>query len=207
VDWYTLAQFLTATFFLLISPGPVLAIIIHNTLRHGNLAGLLTALGVELGDLCLLGATFAALIISDTLLPAVFHWLSLAGALYLIWLAAEILFVGQRTSGERGLPRRRWPILEGLAIVLSNPTALIFYAAFFPQFIDPDRSIPEQMIVFSVVYVGAGVIFDAVCVFAVASMRPKDGWTRIGRVAELASAAVYLTIAIITILDFAEVSR
>jgi threonine/homoserine/homoserine lactone efflux protein len=206
LDWHTLAPFLTATFLLLVSPGPVLAIIMHNTVRHGTLAGLLTALGVELGDLCLLGATFAGLIISDTLLPAVFRWLSLGGALYLIWLAAESLLVRRRSSEEQASPHCRWPILEGWTIVLSNPAALLFYAAFFPQFIDPARSIPEQMLVLSTVYVCAGVMFDAVCVIAVARLRLPAGWTRIGRFAELGSAALYLTIAIITILDFMEVS-
>jgi threonine/homoserine/homoserine lactone efflux protein len=204
VDWYTLAQFLTATLFLLVSPGPVLAIIIHNTVRHGVLAGFLTALGVELGDLFLLGATFAGFTISDTFLPALFQWLSLAGALYLMWLAAEVLLLRRRTSGKGALPRCRWPMFEGLTIVLSNPTALLFYAAFFPQFIDPERSIPEQMLILSTLYVCAGVLFDAVCVLAVARLRLPAGWTRIGRYAELGSVALYLTIALATILNFVE---
>jgi threonine/homoserine/homoserine lactone efflux protein len=205
VDWHTLLQFLTAAILVIVSPGPVLAIIVHNTVRHGRLAGFLTAAGVEIGDLCLLGATFAGLVVSGKLLPMAFQWLSLAGALYLIWLAAKTLLSRHRAV-QGDLPRCRWPMLDGLAVVISNPTALLFYTAFFPQFIDPDHPISEQMIVLSAVFVGAGVAFDAACVVAVARLRLPEAWRRIGRFAEIGSAIVYLTIAAITIFGFMEIS-
>jgi threonine/homoserine/homoserine lactone efflux protein len=206
VDWNIRPQFLTAAILVIVSPGPVLAIIVHNTVRHGRLAGFLTAAGVELGDLFLLGATFAGFVISGKLLPMAFQWLSLAGAIYLIWLAAKTLLSRHRAVQERDPRRGRWPMLDGLAVVVSNPTALLFYAAFFPQFIDPDRSTSEQMIVLSAGYVGAGVAFDAACVLTAAHLRLSKSWSRIGRFAEIGSAIVYLTIAAITIFGFVEVS-
>jgi hypothetical protein len=54
MDWYVIAPFLIATFLLLITPGPVMVIVGYNTLRYGVTAGLLTVLGVELGEICLL---------------------------------------------------------------------------------------------------------------------------------------------------------
>jgi threonine/homoserine/homoserine lactone efflux protein len=192
---------------LLVTPGPVIAIVAHNTLRHGTAAGLLTVVGVELGDACLLGATFAGLVLSGELLPVLFRWLSLAGALYLIWLAAEALLVRHDTSRKPTLSRRRKPILDGLTIVFANPAGLLFYAAFFPQFIDPDHSISEQMIVLSALYVCTALAFDSACVLTVARLRlPAGRSTQIGRFAELGSAVVYLSIAVITVLSFIEAS-
>jgi hypothetical protein len=109
VDWCTLAQFLAATLLLLVTPGPVIAIVTHNTVRRGTAAGLPTVVGVGLGDACLLAATFAGLRLSSELLPAVYQWLSLAGALYLIWLAAEALRGGLANgSAVTGAPDADW---------------------------------------------------------------------------------------------------
>jgi threonine/homoserine/homoserine lactone efflux protein len=207
VDWYTLAQFLAAILLLFATPGPVIAIVAHNTVRHGTAAGLLTVVGVGLGDVCLLGATFAGVRLSGELLPAVLRWLSFVGALYLVWLAAEALLVRHRTSRNPNLSRCRKPILAGLTIAFANPAALLFYAAFFPQFIDPDHSISEQMMVLSALYVFTRLAFDSAWVLTVARLRLPAGWiAQTGRFTELASAVVYLSIAVITILGFIEVS-
>jgi len=188
------------------TPGPVMAIVAHNTLRHGATAGVLTAIGVELGEVCLLGATLAGLTLSAQLLPVLFRWLSLAGALYLVWLAAEALRFRDLPTGNPSLPRARKPIIDGLTIALANPGALLFYIAFFPQFMDPHRLIAEQMALLGAVYVCATLAFDCACVLAVARIRLPAGWARIGRFAGPASAAVYLSIAIVTVLKFIEAS-
>ena len=203
MDWYTLAQFLAAALLVFMTPGPVMAMLAHNTSRYGVTAGFLTVIGVDLGEMCLLGATFAGLTLSSDLLPLIFRWVSLAGALYLIWLAVEAFLVRRRTSSKPDLSRRK-PILDGLTIAFANPAALLFYTAFFPQFINPERSISEQMIVLSATYVCARLAFGSACVLAMA--RLPAGRTRLGRFAELGSAVVYLSIAAIAVLRFVATS-
>jgi threonine/homoserine/homoserine lactone efflux protein len=200
VDWYVLAQFLAATLVVFATPGPVMAIVSHSTLRYGRSAGFLTVLGVGLGEVCLLGATFAGLTLSGELLPAVFRWLSLAGALYLVWLAAEAVIVRRRVAPLPGATRCRKPVLEGLTIALVNPAALLFCTAFFPQFTDPGRSIPEQVIVLSALYLSTRLAFGSACVLAVA--RVPAGWTGLGRFAQFGSAVIYLSIATVSVLAF-----
>jgi threonine/homoserine/homoserine lactone efflux protein len=68
-----------------------MVIVGYNTLRYGVTAGLLTVLGVELGEVCLLSATFAGFLMASEFLPELFRWLSLAGAVYLVWLAVAAL--------------------------------------------------------------------------------------------------------------------
>jgi threonine/homoserine/homoserine lactone efflux protein len=170
VDWYSLAQFLGATLLLVATPGPIMAIIAHNTLRHGAAAGFLTVVGVEIGDVCLLGAALASLVLSGDLLETMFRWLALAGALYLIWLAAGLM-ARHRASRMAVLPRSHGPILDGLTIVFANPSRLLFYTAFFPQFIDSDRPIPEQVIALSALYAGTVLTIEYFCVVAVARLR------------------------------------
>jgi threonine/homoserine/homoserine lactone efflux protein len=176
-----------------------MAIIVHNTLRHGAMAGFSTVIGIEFGELCLLGALFAGLSLSDELLPMLLQWLSLAGALYLVWLAAGALRLCNRPSRHSNLSRARTPVLDGLTIAFASPSALLFYAAFFPQFIDPHYSIFRQIVVLSAIYVCMRSISASACVLVTARVRPLDGWTRAGRFADLGSAAVYLSIAALTV--------
>ena len=202
MDWYIAASFLMATLVLLMTPGPVMAIVAHNTLRDGAIRGLMTAIGVELGELCLLGVTFAGLMISGELLPELFRWISLGGALYLIWLAANSLrsrYMPSRSSPAAGSSK---PVIDGLTVAFGNPTALVFYAAFFPQFIDFDHSIPQQVLQLGAMYLCTAIMFDLVFVLAFARIRLPAGLARFSDFAELGSAAVYLAIAGITVVEF-----
>jgi threonine/homoserine/homoserine lactone efflux protein len=203
VNWAVLAPFLVATLLIVVTPGPVMTIIAHNTLRHGTAAGLLTAIGVGLGELCLLVAASAGVTISAELSPALFRWLALAGALYLIWLAASALRSCYAAGPRSIAARTRTPIVEGLAVALGNPVALVFYAAFFPQFIDPDRPAARQAIVLGALYLCTALAFDLAWVLMLARIRVPAAWRRFGGVLELGSAAVYLTIAIIGVVGFA----
>lgn len=207
VDWYVVASFLMATLLLLMTPGPVMAIVAHNTLRDGATGGLKTAIGIELGEICLLGVTFAGLMISGELLPALFRWISLAGALYLVWLAVSTLrsrYMPSRNARATGSSK---PILDGLTVAFGNPTALVFYAAFFPQFIDLDHSIPEQILQLGALYLCAALLFDLTCVLAFACVRRPAGLARFAGIAEWGSAAVYLAIATVTVVGFMKTSN
>jgi threonine/homoserine/homoserine lactone efflux protein len=201
VDWYVVVSFLMATLFLLMTPGPVMAIVAHNTLRDGATGGLKTAIGIELGEVCLLGVTFAGLMISGELLPALFRWISLAGALYLVWLAVSTLRSRYMPSRNARATDTSRPILDGLTVAFGNPTAVVFYAAFFPQFIDLDHSIPEQILQLGALYLCAALLFDLTCVLAFACIRPA-GLARFAGLAEWGSAAVYLAIAAVTVAGF-----
>jgi threonine/homoserine/homoserine lactone efflux protein len=206
VDWKSLAQFSAATFLVLITPGPVMVIIAHNTLRNGTMAGLSAAIGVELGEVGLLGAIFAGLSLSSELLPVLFRWLSLAGVLYLVCLAASALQLRNRSSPYLSLSRTRTPVVDGLTIAFANPAALLFYIAFFPQFIDPDHSIAKQLVLLSAIYFCMRFVCAFACVFTVTHLRLPVGRAQVGRLANLGSAAVYLSIALITVLRLIESS-
>lgn len=206
MDWSDLVQFCAAIIVILMTPGPVMVIIGHNTLRHGTMAGLSTAIGVELGEMCLLGALFAGLSLSGELLPTLFRWISFAGALYLLWLAARVLCFRNRTSRRSDLSQGSMPVIDGLTIAFANPAALLFYAAFFPQFIDPEHSIPKQMLLLGATYICTALAFDSACVFMVSRLRVPIDRARLVGYASLGSAVVYISIAGIIILRLAQAS-
>lgn len=205
MDWQFLAPFLTATLLLLITPGPVVAIVVHNTLRNGSRAGIMTALGVELGEVLVLGVVFTGLILSQEFAPLLFRWVSLIGIFYLVWLAIRAFRSPRSPSHETVVGSTSRPIIDGMTIALSNPATLIFYAAFFPQFINPHYPLLEQLVVLGAIFLGGSLVFDLICIAAAAHLRPSRSLrpSGFGRFAEFGSAVLYLCIAAFALLGFA----
>src|SRR5262249_41659547 len=116
MDWQMLAPFLTATLLLMVTPDSIVAIVTHNTLRRGAKAGLMTALGVECGELIVLSAVFSGLVLSQEFLPALFRWFSLAGIAYLIWMALRTLSFPRAASSHKATARPSRPFVEGMTI-------------------------------------------------------------------------------------------
>ncbi len=142
------AAFLVACLVVVVVPGPTVTLIIGNSVRHGVRAGLLNAAGTQLGLSIMIAIVGIGL---TSLIEAAGHWfdwLRLAGAAYLVWLGWKMI----RSSGEATevTPPRGGFLMQGALVALSNPKTLIFFGAFFPQFIDPARDYGLQMAIMGV---------------------------------------------------------
>jgi homoserine/homoserine lactone efflux protein len=140
--------FLVACAVLMIVPGPAVTLIVANSLRHGRRAGLLNVAGIQLGLAMTMGVVLLGLASLIAAMGDWFEWLRLAGAAYLIWLGWKML----RGSGEAepgAAPRtpRGGFFVQGLAVSLSNPKVLLFFGAFFPQFMDADGNFALQVLI------------------------------------------------------------
>ena len=123
-----------------ISPGPSLAVVLRNTISGGRTQGVMTGIGHGIG----LGiyAFIAVMGLSSLLLAnkQIFNLIQWAGALFLIWLAFNMItYRPSGISNENGGNWRRG-FLEGFMIAFLNPKILVFMAAVFSQFINPDIS-------------------------------------------------------------------
>jgi homoserine/homoserine lactone efflux protein len=142
------AAYLVACLIVVLVPGPTVTLILANSIRHGTRAGLLNVLGTQLGLAMMIGVVGLGL---TSLMEAAGHWfdwLRLAGAAYLIWLGFKMI----RSSGADGegttpAPPRGGFLTQGVLVALSNPKTLIFFGAFFPQFIDPARDHGLQILI------------------------------------------------------------
>jgi threonine/homoserine/homoserine lactone efflux protein len=202
MDWYLLGPFLIAALLVVMAPGPVMAIIAHNTLRHGMAAGLLTVVGVELGELCLLAATVLGVAASAELFPVLFRWLGLAGAVYLAWLAASALRPRDTPVRNAIAPCPGTPVVEGLAVAFANPAVIVFYTAFFSQFLHPDRPVARQTVALGAIYLFTALAFDLLLVLALARIQAPAACKRLGSMLRLGSAAVYLAISVMGAIGF-----
>ena len=128
--------FCVAFVLLLFLPGPGNLALISSASKGGLTGGLASVLGLLVGDQVLLWLTVAGLAAVLKAYPPVFLALQWAGAAYLAWLGYKML----TASAGEGPGIQITPghyFRETLLITLLNPKAIMFYLAFFPQFIDP----------------------------------------------------------------------
>jgi threonine/homoserine/homoserine lactone efflux protein len=155
--------FILATTILILIPGPNVSLIVANSIAHGTRYGLLTVIGTS--SAIIVQLTLTALGLSATLgaLAGWFEWIRWIGVAYLLylgirqWTAAPIDLT--RTQPQ---PRSFQAIaLRGFLISLTNPKTLLFYGAFFPQFLSPDAPIAPQVIVLSLTFFAIAAALDS----------------------------------------------
>ena len=135
---------------LVLLPGPIVTLVVANSLSQGSRSGLATVAGASVGNAILLGATAVGLVAFFTLLSEIFQIVRWAGAIYLIWLGIR----AWRTHGGQGMAvasagRRslRALFVQGFLVAITNPKAIVFYIAFLPQFVDSHLPASRQLIV------------------------------------------------------------
>ncbi|MDQ3654645.1 MAG: LysE family translocator [Chloroflexota bacterium] len=163
----TLAVFLLAGVVLVVVPGPNIVYIVTRGAHQGRVAGLVSALGVEVGTL--VHAAAAALGLSALLASSAtaFTAVKYAGAAYLIWLGVRTLLAKDAVDHLIAPPpASRCAIFwQGVTVNVLNPKTALFFLAFLPQFVDPTRgSAGLQILILGVLLTALGLASD--CVYA-----------------------------------------
>jgi homoserine/homoserine lactone efflux protein len=159
--------YLLACLVIIIVPGPTVTLIIANSLRHGTRAGLANVVGTQLGLAIMIGVVGIGLTSLIEAMGHWFDWLRLAGAAYLIWLGWKMIrSSGTGMSDEAPRPPRGGFTLQGVIVALSNPKTLLFFGAFFPQFIDPARDQGLQIAIMGATAMLFAAISDSGYAFA-----------------------------------------
>ena len=136
-----LLAFVAVSVAVVVIPGPDMALVARNVLRHGRSAGFATSVGICTG---VLGWAIAAALGVSTILATsatAFTILKLAGAAYLIYLGITTLRTRDAAdsvgaNAGSGLPwHRAW--LQGALSALLNPKLGVFFLTLLPQFITP----------------------------------------------------------------------
>jgi threonine/homoserine/homoserine lactone efflux protein len=151
-----LLAFVGVSIAVVVIPGPDMALVARNVLRHGRSAGIATSVGICTG---ILGWAVAAAFGVSTLLASsaiAFTALKLAGAAYLIYLGIATLrdhnavVVSGPSDRARLAWHRAW--LQGLLSALLNPKLGVFFLTLLPQFIAPGDSPAGQALLLAVAF-------------------------------------------------------
>ena len=130
--------FVVAFIILLAIPGPGNLALILSTGKGGIRGGLASTFGIMLGDQVLLWLAVAGVAALLKAYPAAFHVVQWLGAGYLVYLGLRMILAKPGAAPTLDIKPRRY-LWQTLVITVFNPKAIIFYMAFFPLFIDPQR--------------------------------------------------------------------
>ena len=137
--------FVTATFFISAAPGPNMLLVMSQSVRHNFRAAMWSAGGCLTALFIMMSASAAGLGVLLRSAPACFDVLRWAGALYLAYLGYKVWTapvhavapVDATAAVAAVATVRRWDLFKvGFLTAASNPKALLFAAAFLPQFIN-----------------------------------------------------------------------
>ena len=162
--------FVMMTFVVSATPGPNMLLVMSSSARFGFRAAVMTMAGCMTALLAMMSISAAGLGAVLQAFPAVFDALRWAGAAYLAYLgvkswrspvhddtAADTPLLMERTAKSGALFR------QGALVAASNPKAILFAAAFLPQFIHAELpKLPQFSILlatFAVIEVSWYVIY------------------------------------------------
>lgn len=165
-EWVT---FLTLAIAATLSPGPAVLLAV----RNGARVGFKRSLNGIIGNVCamltyaLLATAGVAVVFSS--FPMFAFWAQVLGGGYLIFLGFKLLF-SRREADAHALELasnatgRRRLFAEAYVVGLSNPKALLFYSALFPQFVKPGELILIQSLSLALTF--AFCSFTALCFYS-----------------------------------------
>lgn len=147
--------YLLASIGLSLTPGPNSLLALTHGALYGARRTLFTIVGGVFGFSALIALAMfglSALLQASASVLSVLKWV---GGAYLIWLGIQLwrspglnleLTAQSARLGNAGLFR------QGLLSAMANPKVLLFYGAFLPQFIDPQRGLLLQFVVMAATF-------------------------------------------------------
>lgn len=209
VDFTVLVGFIAASLVIILSPGADTFLLLRYAIRGGRPAGFSGMFGILAGLslISLLLISGIGLLVSQH--PLALDVLTLAGIGVLVVLAlisARSAFrllkalsepespstVGLTPSFKAGEPFRM-----SLITNVTNPKVLIFYLAFFPQFLGNATSVVWQLTLLSVAFLVVTVVWLVPLMFAASAASAFFSRPRVAIAMEFSVAGVFLLLAIL----------
>ena len=169
--------YLAAVALLVLSPGPTMLMCITTAVQHGPGKAVLSASGsvtAVLGVMLLSALGLGALLAAS---EAAFTVAKVVGAAYLIWLGIKTFrspgtTLTETSTSDANSITGRASYWRGFLVGASNPKALLFFAAFFPQFLNPNLPFAPQFAVLALTFVAFELSVLTACALGVSRIAP-----------------------------------
>lgn len=166
--------FASIAFIATITPGPAILLVTTHSVTFGTRSSIATMLGNVTGLFIM--SLLSVMGLSAVILHSapIFFLVKMAGAVYLVYLGVKLWRHGFGLDELRSVPsdavqprpRATKLFANGLFVALSNPKAIAFTTALFPQFILPEQPIALQFTILIVTF----MFLSFACLFAYAVM-------------------------------------
>jgi threonine/homoserine/homoserine lactone efflux protein len=158
-----LSLFVTATFILLLTPGPAVLYVMARGMDQGWKAGVASVIGIECATL--IHVAVATLGVSTILLasPMAFDVVRGLSVAYLLYLGLRKLTARDAMvqTTNRKHQSLRAVFSQGLLVELLNPQTAFFFLAFLPQFVNPAQgSVSLQFLILGIIFVVIAIVTE-----------------------------------------------
>ena len=162
--------FILMTFVVSATPGPNMLLVMSTSARYGTRAAVVAMMGCMTALLAMMSISAAGLGAVLQTSPQVFEVLRLAGAADLAYLGVKVWRAPVQDQAAAETPQATMPganhgaiYRQAFLVAASNPKAILFAAAFFPQFIHADApQLPQfaiLLVTFTVIEVGWYMVY------------------------------------------------
>lgn len=162
---------------LILAPGPGQAFVLARTLSGGRAAGVITAIGLNIGTL--FHTVAAALGLSAVLATSAlaFAVTKYVGAAYLLYLGVRAL-LSQDSTYSTATPAAAKPasvLIQAVTAGVLNPKVALFFVAFLPQFVDPAQGHSfTQFFALGLTMAVLDTLYEFALVFGVSRIRTRQ---------------------------------
>ena len=147
------------------SPGPAVLLAISNAIAVGPRRAMISSMGNGFGLFIISGVAMAGMGVVLATSATAFMLLKLAGALYLVylgikqWRSKTSVVADAPVALGAANPNSFWKLFrQGLTVALTNPKAILFFSALFPQFITPGEPVAIQFTVLTTSFVACAML-------------------------------------------------
>lgn len=151
--WLT---FIITASIIIVVPGPTNIYVVGQSLNHGKKASIPLSAGVISGDVLCITLSLLGVSALLSICSMLFAVIKYCGATYLIYLGIKMLLDSGTLKQQKSVntPYSSKAIFRDIFLVNSlNPKGIIFYSAFMPQFVDPQKNITIQFIFLSLTFI------------------------------------------------------
>ena len=155
--------FIIAVLALMSTPGPSQLLMLSNSATYGlknSVATIAGDLSANILQMIIATVGIGLLIASFDNILIYIKWI---GVIYLVWNALKLILSKKQNSNNYKKSNNkkiyRKLFLQGFLTSASNPKAILFFAALFPQFISANGDIWIQFLILSITYISIDGIF------------------------------------------------
>ena len=162
----------------ILTPGPSILLTLRNGASFGARSVMWSALGNICGVFCLSTAAILGLGVMLKSSALLFGVVKLIGALYLFYVGVRHLFGHSTVLAEESAhseneptPSRQALYREAFLTAATNPKAVLFFTALFPQFVNAQAALVPQFFILTGIFMG--ISYTAHMSYALLASRAK----------------------------------
>ncbi|UTT61685.1 LysE family translocator [Microcella humidisoli] len=190
--------FLVAAIGLSFTPGPNGLLALTHGAIYGVRRTVFTVLGGALGFLIVIAVSMFGIGALLLVAPDVLTVLKWVGGAYLVFLGVQVWrapAIAVAASGDRPTASGWSLFQQGLLAAVTNPKGILFFVAFLPQFIDPQRDLGVQFIIMASTFIVIEIVFELVVAALSQSLQPL--LARAGRWFNRATGGLFILIGVL----------